>query len=249
MDRDLTKEHFERQWSNTFYPPKDVEFVIYSKRIWNFVKNLIKDSKEIVDLGAGGGTLLYNVQKITKAKLVAVDFSDTALGQLKTIVPGAIILKEDVTATSLSDSDFDFCLSTMVIEHVDDTSFLREIYRILRPNKYLFITSVLRTKNAWYFYKNKEGKSVLEPSHLREYTSPKEFIGMITKSGFKVLELEISRISFPLIDPFLKIGSRFLRSNFWAKFCTAQPIEFMRKITKVPIPGYFAIEVVAQKER
>lgn len=249
MDRDLTKEHFERQWSNTFYPPKDVQFSIYSERIWAFAKGLIKNSKVVVDLGAGGGTLLYNVQKITKAKLVAVDFSDTALSQLKRMVPRAIILKENVTATSLSDESFDFCLSTMVIEHVDEHKFLREIHRILQPRKYLLISSVLRTKNAWYFYKNKEGKSVLEPTHLREYTSPKEFTEMLTKNGFRVLEVETSRIRFPLVDPFLKTVNRSLKSDFWAKFCTSKPIEFLRKITRIPIPGYYAIEVVTQKER
>lgn len=200
-----------------------------------------------MDLGAGGGTLLYNVSRVTKTELIGVDFSEVALLQLKMLVPKAKILKEDVTATSLNNESCDFCLSAMIIEHVDDNKFLKEIHRVLKPGGYLLITTILRSRNAWYFYKDKEGKSVLEPSHLREYASLNSFLKLLNRNGFAVLKAKTPRVKFPLIDPFLKCLFRFLRKDFWAKFPTAKPIEFVRKISRVPIPGYYAIEVISEK--
>ena len=247
MEKDIKKNYFETQWGRTFSPPKDVQFVVYSREIWNFAMNLLRDSKTVVDLGAGGGTLLYNVQKITKASLIAVDISNEALRQLRMMVPKAKIVVEDVTATSLNDESCDFCLSSMVIEHVDDNKIIKEVYRILHPGGYFLITSVLKAKGAWYFYKNKDGMTALEPSHLREYTSLEEFIGLLTEGGFKILKVETPRIKFPLVDPLFKTIFRASKSEFWGNLPTTRPMELIRKIARVPIPGYYAIEVVAQK--
>jgi SAM-dependent methyltransferase len=163
------------------------------------------------------------------------------------MVPKARILKEDVSKTSLSNESCDFCLSTMVIEHVDDNEFLKEVYRILRPRGWFLITTVLRRKNAWYFYKNIEGETVLESSHLREYTSVSNFLSLLKTNGFVVVKIKTPRIKFPLIDPFLKILVRFFKNDFLRRLPTTKPVETFRKITRIPIPGYYAIEVVAQK--
>ena len=130
MKKNNAEDHFESQWGRTFFPPKDIQFIIQNKEIWDFAKKLLKNSKTVVDLGAGGGTLLYNVRKVTSADLIAVDFSHEALRQLKKMVPSAKIVIEDITATSFGEVSCDFCLSSMVIEHVDDIKLIKEVHRI-----------------------------------------------------------------------------------------------------------------------
>ncbi|MBU0477559.1 class I SAM-dependent methyltransferase [bacterium] len=243
------KEHFEVQYKkNAFFSPKEVQFVIYDKKIWSFAKELLRDSKTVADIGAGGGTLLYNISKITTAKLIAVDFSDIAVTYLKRMVPEATILKEDVTETSLGNESLDFVASTMTIEHVDDDKLLKEVRRILKDKGYFLITTVLKTRNAWYFYKDKNGKSVLEPSHLQEYGSLSSFLKLLNKYGFIILKAETPRLKFPLIDPLLKRVFGLFRNDFWNAIPATKPVEFLRKISMFPIPGYYAIEVIAQKK-
>ena len=247
MKKNSAKDHFEVQWGRTFFPPKDIQFVIQSKEIWDFAKKLLKKSKTVVDLGAGGGTLLYNVRKVTSADLIAVDFSHEALRQLKMMVPSAKIVIEDITTTSFAEASCDFCLSSMVIEHVDDIKLIKEVHRILMSKGYFLVTTVLRAEWAWYFYKNKDGMTVLEPTHLREYDSLEKFIGMLKEGGFDILKVKTPRIKYPLIDPIFQTIFRVLKNNFCGYFPTTRPMEFVRKISKVPIPGYHAIEIIAQK--
>jgi len=243
------KVHFETQYRNKgFFSPKDIQFAIYDKEIWDFAKKILLDSRMVVDLGSGGGTVLYNISKVTAASLTGVDFSDVAATYLKKIVPQATILKEDVTETSLGNGAFDFVVSTMTIEHVDDDKFLKEVVRILKSGGYFFVTTILRTNNAWYFYKDRQGRSVLEPTHLREYSSLDSFLKLLDRYGFTILKAKTPRIKFPLVDPFLKLIFGFFCNEFWNTLPATKPIEFLRKMSRVPIPGYYAIEVIAQKQ-
>ena len=246
-DKDV-KKYFKSQYNKTFYAPRDIQFVVYDKEIWAYVKKLLRRAKNVVDLGAGGGTLLYNVSKATNAELIAIDMTEEAMSMLQKRVPRAKVLTEDILATSLGNKSCDFCLSTMTIEHVDDNKFLKEVFRILQPNGYFLVTSVLKTDNAWYFYKDKKGNSVLEPSHLREYSSIEQFKNLLDSNGFKVLIVKTPRVKFPLIDPLLKLLFRLFNNNFWGELPTTKAGEFLRKMFMVPVPGYYGIEVVAQRK-
>lgn len=243
------KEHFELQYQRKgFFSPRDIQFLIYDREIWDFAKKLLQNCQTVVDLGAGGGTLLYNVSRVSAARIIAIDFADIAVSFLRKMFPQAVVLKEDVTQTSLADESSDFVMSTMTIEHVDDRKLLREANRILREEGYFLVTTVLRSPKAWYFYKDKQGKSALEPTHLREYGSLAGFLELLNKSGFKVLKAKTPKIKYPLIDPIVKLVFGFFRNKFWNSLPETSAIEFLRKISRIPIPGYCAIEVIAQKK-
>lgn len=249
MHKSTAKKYFEAQYKkNAFFSPKDIQFVIYDKKIWNFAKKVLQNSKKVADLGSGGGTLLYNISKVTTAELIAVDLSELAITYSRKMVPEAAILKEDVTETSLGDESLDFVVSTMTIEHVDDDKFLKEVMRILKGGGYFLVTTILRTRNAWYFYKDSDGNPVLEPSHLREYSSLSSFLKLLNKYEFTTLKAETPRVKYPLIDPMIKLIFGFFRNDFWNTLPATKPIEFLRKISRVPIPGYYAVEVIAQKQ-
>src|SRR5208337_2959437 len=133
------QDYFESIYQQLFWSPKDVEFVIYNKEIWRKAQFLLENSKMVIDLGAGGGTLLYNIAKETKADLLAIDLSRNALYQIKKIIPRTDVIQGDATATALSEEACDFIASSMFIEHVDDIAFLKEVYRILKPGGYFLV--------------------------------------------------------------------------------------------------------------
>jgi len=139
----------------------------------------------------------------------------------------------------ISDGELDAVVSTMVMEHVPaEDAYLAEIRRILRAEGRAYMTTVFKKQWAWYF-RTRDGESVLDTSHLREYTDLAAFRALVEKSGLRVVALERNRLWFPLLDPLLFRMGRRLRSR-------PTLLRALRAV-KVPIPGYFALEIVVER--
>src|SRR5262249_47699320 len=140
---------------------------------------------------------------------------------------------------AVADGSLDAVISTMVMEHVpDETAYLTEIRRMLRPGGRAYVTTVFKASWAWYFRK-RDGESVLDTSHLREYTDLAAFRALVERADLRILELERHRLWFPLLDPLLfRVGSglRGRRSLLHAL-----------RMVKVPIPGYSSLELVVER--
>jgi ubiquinone/menaquinone biosynthesis C-methylase UbiE len=123
-----------------------------------------------------------------------VDHDDRGLGGLREI----------------PDASLDAVISTMVMEHVpDEGAYLGEIKRVLRPGGRAYVTTVFKKPWARYFRK-RDGKSVLDTSHLREYTDVEAVRRLVGAAGFHELALERRLLWFPLLDPLLfRLGHRF----------------------------------------
>ena len=239
-----TEKYFEKQYSNFYGSPKDIRFAIYDHEMWQLCLNHINESHLVADYGSGGGTLLYNVGRFSNAKLLGIEQAETAIKQSKSLIPKTNIIKGNIMNTPFKNECIDFIFSTMVVEHVDEKNFTSEVYRTLKPGGYFFITSVIKERNAWYFYKNDSGETVLEPSHVKEYKSIRELEDVLKPLGFTIIKSSSPRICFPLVDPFFKLLIKFLGIKNLLEW---KPIEFLRLSTQIPIPGYYAVEILAKK--
>jgi 2-polyprenyl-3-methyl-5-hydroxy-6-metoxy-1,4-benzoquinol methylase len=240
------EEHFKKQYGKLHGSPKDIRFVIYDEKMWRLCLKNIKQADLVVDYGSGGGTLLYNVAQFSKARLLGIELTELAIMQSKNLISGLNVVKGNIMQNPLRNECIDFAFSTMVIEHVDDKKFVEEVYRTLKPGGYLFVTSVIKTKNAWYFYKNKAGETVLEPSHLKEYKSIQEFESVLKSQGFAIVKSSSPQIRYPLLDPLFKCFVEFIGIK---NLIGWKSIEMLRLLTQIPIPGYFAAEVLAKKTK
>jgi ubiquinone/menaquinone biosynthesis C-methylase UbiE len=198
----------------------------------------------LADLGCGDGPLFAALARdgvITPSRPVyAVDLEADRLARvserfawIRTVVGSADSVPE------IPDGSLDAVISTMVMEHVpDESAYLAEIHRVLRPAGRAYVTTVFKRTWAWYFRK-RDGESVLDTSHLREYTDLGAFRGLVETSGLRVVALERNRLWFPLLDPLLfRLGGR-LRGR--------QRLLHALRVVKVPIPGYASIEVVVER--
>ena len=125
----------------------------------------------------------------------------------------------------------------------DERAYLAEIRRILRPGGRAYVTTVFKRRWAWYFRK-RDGESVLDTSHLREYTDLGAFRALLRESGLRLLALERNRLWFPLLDPLLfRLGHRLpaLRGR-------RRVLRLLRAV-KVPIPGYYSLEAILEREK
>ncbi|HET9442019.1 MAG TPA: hypothetical protein VFO65_01780, partial [Acidimicrobiales bacterium] len=75
----------------------------------------------------------------------------------------------------------------------------------LVPGGVLYLETPLRLAGAWYPYRNRAGRWVLDPTHVREYRSPAEVRALLAASGLTVDELEVGPIRFPVGHLVLRI--------------------------------------------
>jgi len=214
-------------------------------------KYLSKDMESLVDLGAGDGALLIGMKTmglIDNFKTIcAVDLSEKRCERLSQI-DGLDVFCGDVTSVpELDDDKYDFVVCTQVIEHVDQYKLLDEIKRILKPDGKLYIASLIKKRYGFWYYKTKEGKWGMDPTHLREYASKEEFEGVLTTGGFSVIEtntysLKLSVLEFltrrvvvPIFKP-KNPNSFFVKNKFF---------DFLRRNINIHPPGYLIIETVA----
>ncbi|MFM9075061.1 MAG: class I SAM-dependent methyltransferase, partial [Bacteroidota bacterium] len=108
--------------------------------------------------GRGIGLLIDRVTSFT-----AIDKIDEALAGLRKQWPQGTFISGNIPPFGgLPDNAFDTVISFQVIEHIqDDTAFLREIHRVLKPGG-----------KAWLTTPNRPMSLTRNPWHIREYTGP-----------------------------------------------------------------------------
>ncbi len=218
----------------------------YSEEIPKTVKSILKKMKftSLLDAGCGDGCLLYAMKKsgfLKDKKVYAIDLSKKRVELSKKIDRGFTINIDNAeNLSSIVDESIDFLVSTQVIEHVDDEKMVKSIRRVLRKKGIAYISTVFKKWYGWYFYRN-NGKWVLDPTHIREYSSDEQLLQFIESSGFKVIKNDKKQLFFPLLDFFIRrfgIKNRFF---FEGKF-----FKYLRKL-KIPIIGYKKWELVIKK--
>ena len=149
-----------------------------TKKAYELVKDKIHGN--ILEIGPGEGYGLEILSQTQKdLSISAVDKSKYAIQRLKNKFPNANVIQQRVPPLSKIASDSqDFVIAFQVIEHIkNDTHFLKEIHRVLKPNGTLFLT----TPNA--------NRSVSRnPWHYREYTF--EELQELSNSIFQVSKVK-----------------------------------------------------------
>ena len=201
----------------------------------------------LADLGCGDGPLFAALERSgfisPERPVYAVDLEADRLARVTSRFPwvSAIVASAD-SVPEIPDGALDAVCSTMVMEHVpDERAYLIEIRRTLQPGGRAYVTTVHKKTWAWYFRK-REGESVLDTSHLREYTDVDDVLAPVASAGLKVLAVERRQLWFPLLDPVLfRVGQRVpaLRRR-------RRVLRFLRAV-KVPIPGYYSLELVVER--
>ena len=247
MTEASSRSHFESSYETEFDPPRDIDFIFYCRDTWKAVRRLARGARVVIDLGSGGGTLLYNVARCATGVVAGIDFSMSAIRGAARLVPAAGFACGDLLSLPVRDRAAYLVLSTMVIEHLDDRAFLKEAWRILKPGGCLVVTSVMKRPWAWYYLKNNSGERVLEATHLREYGSIEEFTALLGQSGFRVARCEASPIRFPVLDPVMRALFRRGGVSSLKGFTSSRAGNLLRKAARVPVPGYYSIEALCVK--
>lgn len=208
-------------------------------------KHLNTRPVSLADFGCGDGPWFNILQRegyISADKPVfAIDLEADRLARVQKRFPWIFVIVAPADSVQqIPTGSLDWVISTMVMEHVpDESKYVHEIYRVLRSGGKAYITTVYKRKWAWYF-RRRNGESVLDTSHLREYTDLNFFKNLILNpSGLEITSLEIKPLWFPLLDPVLFRIGKYLRLN-------NRILKLLRSI-KVPIIGYYELHLLVTK--
>jgi len=124
---------------------------------------------------------------------------------------------------------------------------LKEVYRVLKPDGYLYVSTVIKKRYGIWVYYEKGKRFKLDPTHVREYRSEREFLNLLKENVFEVIEYRSEGVRYPIMDLIvrflIKLGALKSYSDFYYKH------EVLRKLRKIKIPiiGYKIIGVVTRR--
>jgi SAM-dependent methyltransferase len=220
-------------------------------------KTLLRTAKAnrsdvIADLGAGDGAMLWALDRrgLLGETAYAVDISPTRVARAVANLPRIKGLVADATdVKALADSSVDGVIASQVIEHLaDDRKLAPEIARILKPGGWWYVGTVLRMRHAWWFYRV-DGVWRLDPTHVREYLSEHELLGVLSHPELVVNTIEASRLKFPVSDlvfraaAYLKLLPQDELGTIYSK---NSRLAALRRL-QTPVPRFRLLEVVGQR--
>jgi len=239
----------EYSHKNTHFYYSDIPLLLESA-----IKNINHKDFTLLDLGCGDGRWLYVLQQrglLTRAKeVVGVDLSPVRIKivkrnikSVKTIISDACSVKE------LKNKSFDFVICSNLIEHVkNDELLLSEIKRVLKDDGVVYFSSVIKKWYGTYIYKV-DGKSRLDPTHLREYSSKKQFLELLRRMNFIPIKFKITPLKHSVFVFILKITIRLNLMKPDRRFFLKHSIlNKIHKMSMLPIMGYQSIEVFAKHQ-
>jgi hypothetical protein len=117
----------------------------------------------------------------------------------------------------------------------------------------LYISACMRHKGfAWYIYKNKNGY-VLDPAFSTVYRSVSDFIHDVEVNGFSISTVRVSPYGFSIIDiiirVFLKVGFLINNKKIQEIYENHRILAYLRKKIKIPIFGFYSIDIIAIKKK
>ncbi len=224
------------------------KYAFYAQKIPFLLKKHLKNTKHntYLDLGCGDGALLFELNKkklLENKKIFAIDLSSKRLEKIKKLNAKINCFKNDAcNITDIKDKEIGFITTSQVIEHVkDDEKMIKELYRILKDDGKIYLSTVFKKKYAWYFYRC-NGKWVLDPTHLREYTKDSELVSLFEKNNFQIIDTRKSLIWFTPINFVLRL---LKTKNDTQK----NPIINILQNFKIPIPRYRNWEFILKKSQ
>jgi len=193
---------YEKYWQSKRYTRKSAN-PKPSDLIETIDSALRKSTTKLLDVGCGNGYLMNIAKK--KAKFVyGCDISRTAVKEAKR--KGMVVVCADLNSGKLpyADEGLDDVTCIEVIEHVlDPMKLLRDIYRVLKPNGQLVLTTpnircfknLVRLLFEGTFPHTTKDNFVWGGGHLHYFTR-KDIQLLLQKAGFKSIKFYIAANQF-----------------------------------------------------
>ncbi|MBF0449950.1 MAG: methyltransferase domain-containing protein [Candidatus Magnetomorum sp.] len=183
-----TPEYWDNHWKTD-----DFSKAIKNKKNMFIVKTTkayLPDNARIIDGGCGIGDKVYALYR-NGFDAYGIDFANQTVKMINACIPEINVLLGDVRQLDFPDHYFDGYWSLGVIEHFYDgfDDIVREMYRVLRPGGFLFLTVPEMSKLRQYLAKKGKYPDCSDLTLDREFFyqfayTPEYIIKTITKNDF-----------------------------------------------------------------
>ncbi len=187
------------------------------KKVYKLIEKYIsyKKGKKLLDIGCADGSFAVILQKRLGFDAYGIDIAEKAINKAK--INGIKVQAGDLSkGLPYKSNSFDVVIMCEVIEHIFDTDFLlREIYRVIKKNGFLFITTpnvasfTSRIKLIFGGYPNGLEYCINKTTsgHIRAYT-PRILRKQLRRNNFNIIKMTSPNLLFPvkseLIPSFVK---------------------------------------------
>jgi ubiquinone/menaquinone biosynthesis C-methylase UbiE len=165
-----------------------LEYGLYRRRVWEPLKDFLKNKKEtILDLGCGECPLARDYSN----KFIGLDFSIELLK--KSYCKDKICA--DIEHIPIKANSFKYITSIAVIHHLNNEksrlNFLKEIKRILKPGGEAFITSIVYRERAEKIYGKDYNLPYGKYPRYYHFFTKEELQDLIKKAGLTIKQYKI----------------------------------------------------------
>jgi SAM-dependent methyltransferase len=132
---------------------------------------------DVLEAGCGEGYGADLISRVAR-RVIAVDYDETTVAHVRTHYPGVEVTHGNLAELPLADASVDAVVNFQVIEHLwDQTQFVRECARVLRPSGLLMVS----TPNRITFSPGRD--TPINPFHTRELNAD-ELTQLLVDAGF-----------------------------------------------------------------
>lgn len=169
----------------------------------------------ILDVGCGTG---LNASFLTAAghSVVGVDVSPVAIERFRERGYEGLVCDVESEGLPLTDNSFDLIYASEVIEHCTDTAtFLKELYRVLKPDGKLYLST---PNSAFWAYRilgvlGRTASEYQHPGHVR-FFSKRSLRRSVEAAGFSVSQFSARHMYLVLGSAFDLIGGLLRARGF-----------------------------------
>lgn len=190
------------------------------------VTNLIKEGTvSVLDIGFGSASLerfFFKKHKQKKISWSGIEISSLLVKKAKKEFPYCRFTVGNISKLNYKNDVFDYVIALEVLEHIrprDTFKALEEIYRIVKPGKYLIISVPMNEG-----LRQMIAKGINPNAHVRTYT-PELIKAELEIVGFNVL-FEQTLFAFP---NFYRLKTFIAKKILRKKFCPNNIIIFAQK--------------------
>lgn len=193
------KQQWERMWKDRTFE-REVQWCEYRELRKHLIEVLGKMKDPfVVEAGCGMGAWVAYLSNHGIRNVVGLDNYAPALAELKRQVPDSHVIEGDVRELPFQDDSIDACISLGVVEHFPEgpSSLILEMFRVLRPGGYLFLTVPYYNLFRRLFIHPLRGAFLKAKSKIRkrqlyfvEYRFTRsELAGIVRRCGFELVRV------------------------------------------------------------
>ncbi len=231
------------QESKELYSSRALRFHDGNKELW--LKALqIKDGMKVLEVGCGGGVFCHKIKEyLPKTDITGLDF-DTGHIEYAKVKSAELNLNCnfvncDATDLPFEDDIFDICFSHTVINFCEPKPFIKEQYRVLKPNGKIIILCIINSPNKpeWWIPTDDCDEKVLfdklwaearknELSDIKKYENNElRYFEYLQEQGFKDISADVFAVlsySPSFADVSDKMAIDQINEGRLSELCSAQ---------------------------